>query len=188
VSPPRFVFVGYRKLLTKRVSAADNQISMASEGGVEMLIALLDTPSLHVQRQAAKALANLGVNGLFISVIVECYASDTHLSAVSNKAKIAQAGGIPPLVQLADSPNMGVSVEAVAALANLAVNDQNEVEIARAGGLEPILQGARSDHEELQSQAARALRNLSVNRASLLHNRHVRLTSSVLLDQRKTKR
>ena len=70
---------------------------MASEGGVEMLIALLDTPSLHVQRQAAKALANLGVNGLFISVIVECYASDTHLSAVSNKAKIAQAGGIPRL-------------------------------------------------------------------------------------------
>ena len=35
---------------------------MAREDGVDMLIALLQSPSEQVQRQAAKALANLGVN------------------------------------------------------------------------------------------------------------------------------
>ena len=36
---------------------------MADEGGIEMLIDLLSSKSDHVQRQAAKAIANLGVNG-----------------------------------------------------------------------------------------------------------------------------
>lgn len=43
--------------------AADNQSKMATEGGIDMLIDLLENPNEHVQRQAAKALANLGVNG-----------------------------------------------------------------------------------------------------------------------------
>lgn len=37
---------------------------MADEGGIEMLIDLVDNTNEHVQRQAAKALANLGVNGM----------------------------------------------------------------------------------------------------------------------------
>ena len=88
---------------------------MAGAGGIEMLIHLLRTPNEHVQRQAAKSLANLGVN-------------------VSNKAKIAEAGGIGPLVTLAGSPHPGVAVEAVAALANLAVNDDNEVQHLKSIG------------------------------------------------------
>jgi hypothetical protein len=35
---------------------------MAKEGGLGMLIKLLHSPNETVQRQAAKALANLGVN------------------------------------------------------------------------------------------------------------------------------
>ena len=35
---------------------------MANEGGIEMLIHLLASDNEHVQRQSAKALANLGVN------------------------------------------------------------------------------------------------------------------------------
>jgi Armadillo/beta-catenin-like repeat len=66
---------------------------------------------------------------------------------------------------------MGVCVEAVAALANLAVNDDNELAIVAAGGLTPILAGAQGSSPELQSQCARALRNLSVhssNKARIL--------------------
>ena len=40
---------------------------MAKEGGIEMLIELLQCRNDHVQRQAAKAIANLGVNGVFVS-------------------------------------------------------------------------------------------------------------------------
>lgn len=63
-----------------------------------------------IQRQSAKALANLGVNP-------------------DNKRAIALKGGIPKLVRLAAVPAMSVKIEAIAALANLAVNDANEVDI-----------------------------------------------------------
>ena len=78
---------------------------MAGEGGIDMLITLLGCDSDHVQRQAAKAIANLGVNA-------------------DNKAAIAAAGGIDPLVALADKGSEGVQIEAIAALANLAVNGE----------------------------------------------------------------
>lgn len=41
---------------------------------------------------------------------------------VANKERIARAGGIKPLIALASSKQVGVAVEAIAALANLAVN------------------------------------------------------------------
>ena len=105
---------------------------------------------------------------------------------VQNKERIAKESGIPPLIRLSGSPNASVSVEvraralagpracceapsppclaqAIAALANLAVNDSNEMLIAQLGGLEPILNAADTSNMDLQSQSARALRNLSVN-------------------------
>lgn len=41
---------------------------------------------------------------------------------VANKERIARAGGIKPLIALSSSKQVGVAVEAIAALANLAVN------------------------------------------------------------------
>ena len=90
-----------------------------------------------IQRQAAKALANLGVNS-------------------ENKATIAEKGGIKPLIRLTIESPDSVKVESVAALANLAVNDDNEVAIGDLGGLPPILDCARSRNSELVSQACRA--------------------------------
>lgn len=76
---------------------------MAEEGGIDTLVVMLGSPYPHLQRQASKALANLGVNA-------------------KNKERICTAGGVGPLVALAGSNSPGVAVEAVAALANLAVN------------------------------------------------------------------
>lgn len=84
---------------------AGNQELMAAEGGIDMLVIMLASPHPHLQRQASKALANLGVNA-------------------GNKKRICQAGGVPPLVKLAASKSQGVAVEAIAALANLAVNGE----------------------------------------------------------------
>ena len=42
--------------------STDNQVQLAQQGGVEMLISLLPNKNVHVQRQAAKALANLGIS------------------------------------------------------------------------------------------------------------------------------
>lgn len=85
---------------------AANQERMADEGGIEMLVTMLDSPHPHLQRQSAKALANLGVNA-------------------GNKDKICKAGGVPLLVRLAGAKNPNIAVEAVAALGNLAVNGES---------------------------------------------------------------
>jgi len=53
-------------------TTADNQVKMAKEGGLEMLITLLKSSSDLVQRQAAKALANLGVNSAFAVHAIVC--------------------------------------------------------------------------------------------------------------------
>ncbi len=76
---------------------------MATEGAIDMLITLIGSRNELIQRQSAKAVANLGVNS-------------------ENKRKIALAGGIPKLVALAQSPLISIKIEAIAALANLAVN------------------------------------------------------------------
>lgn len=71
-----------------------------------MLVVMLSSSHPHLQRQASKALANLGVN-------------------TNNKERICHAGGVGPLVNLAHSKSPTVAVEAVAALANLAVNGES---------------------------------------------------------------
>ena len=76
---------------------------MADEGAIPCLISLLSSPNDLIQRQSAKALANLGVN-------------------TDNKPRIAAAGGIPKLIALASTSLVAVRIEAIAALANLAVN------------------------------------------------------------------
>ena len=78
----------------------------------------------------------------------------------------ARAGGIPPLIHLVRNGTESVQVEAIAALANLAVNDANERTIAELGGIPPIIECARGSASELCAQAARALRNLSVLEAN----------------------
>lgn len=122
---------------------------MAKEGAIEMLVRLLESSEPLTQRQAAKALANLGVNP-------------------DNKRKIAVEGGLPKLVDLCASKIVAVKIEAIAAIANLAVNgenlawfsaskcflcrsknfyffdlDANELEIVRLHGLDPIVKAAQ---------------------------------------------
>jgi hypothetical protein len=79
---------------------------MANEGAIECLITLLLSSNDLIQRQSAKALANLGVNA-------------------DNKPRIAAAGGIPKLIALAGTSLVAVKIEAIAALANLAVNGKH---------------------------------------------------------------
>jgi hypothetical protein len=82
---------------------AENQVRMAQEGAIEMLVDLLGSKHELIQRQSAKALANLGVNA-------------------DNKRRIAESGGIPGLIRLAKHSSLTVQIEAIAAIANLAVN------------------------------------------------------------------
>src|SRR5690606_37045844 len=87
------------------VLAAENQQLMAPEGAITMLVGLLDTPHELTQRQAAKALANLGVDA-------------------GNKIEIAKQGALPRLFNIVKNSGVRVKTEAVAAIANLAVDGE----------------------------------------------------------------
>ena len=45
---------------------------MAQDGAIDMLVALLECENHKVKRQAAKALANLGVNGACYTAVTAC--------------------------------------------------------------------------------------------------------------------
>ena len=80
-----------------------------------------------------------------------------------NQVLIAEAGGIPPLVDLLRDGSAEGKLEAAAALGNLACNDDNQVLIAKAHGVPPLVDLLRAGSVEDQRQAARALHNISYN-------------------------
>jgi len=153
-----------------------------------MLIDLLGSTNEHVQRQAAKALANLGVNGarscwreaagcVLMRVAVPCLQWTTR-SGSPRRAALNRSSTWPAPARSASPSRPSrrwriwlstvrrelCSCGAASDVCLSSCADANEVEIARKGGLKPIIDGATSESVELQSQVARALRNLSVNR------------------------
>ncbi|CAL1142550.1 unnamed protein product, partial [Cladocopium goreaui] len=97
------------------------------------------------KEEAAKILANLAVND-------------------ENKAAIAAAGGIPPLVALVTRGSDSAKKYAARALGNLASNnDQNKAAIAAAGGIPPLVALVTSGNDSAKEYAAAALGNLATN-------------------------
>ena len=80
------------------------------------------------------------------------------------KASIAAAGAITPLVELLSGSTPKIQAAAADALWNLAASDDdNRVLIAEAGGIPALVELLRSSDPEVQRRAARALWNLALN-------------------------
>ena len=92
-----------------------------------------------------------------------CYLPRSVLDA--NKVAIAEAGGIPPLVELLRDGSAEAKRQAVRALGSLAynnnANDANQALIAEAGGIPPLVELMRDGSAEAKSMAAWALHNLA---------------------------
>ena len=80
-----------------------SQTAFAAAGVIPPLIALLASPSIRVQENAAVALCSLSTNA-------------------ENRVTIASAGGIPRLIALVTSQSVGVRDAASRALRNLGVS------------------------------------------------------------------
>ena len=74
-----------------------------------------------------------------------------------NKVLIAEAGGIPLLVELLRDGSAKAKFEAAAALCELAWDDDNPVLIAEAGGIPPLVELLRDGSADAKQQAANAL-------------------------------
>ena len=75
---------------------------------------------------------------------------------------IAEAGGIPPLVELLRDESADAKEAAAWVLGNLADNDANKVLIAEAGGIPPLIK-LMHDDKWTASKAAAALDHISDN-------------------------
>ena len=119
-----------------------SHISM-SQGSIEDLIHKLGSNDAMVQQEATRALWNLA-----------CYDG--------NRAKIAAAGAIPPLVAML-GPKSSSKVQEVAAgaLWNLAYNIDNKVKIRYAGGVDALTRLMQSTtNEDVKDMAESALLGL----------------------------
>ena len=101
---------------------------------------------VEAQEQAARKLAN------------ELLGSDS-----DNKASIAAAGAIPPLVELLRSRTPEVQAAAEEALWLLAFNTDNQALIAKAGGIPPLVELLSSSNSAVQQEAVGALRQLALS-------------------------
>jgi vacuolar protein 8 len=84
----------------------------------------------------------------------------------ANRVRIAEAGGITPLVQLLRGGSAHAKEQAAWALGRVAyANDANRVRIAEAGGIPPLVQRLRGFPFGYRSgtEAAQALGNLASN-------------------------
>ena len=82
-----------------------------------------------------------------------------------NRAAIAAAGAIEPLVALARDGSEGAKDWAAGALGMLAANNaDNEAKIVAAGAIEPLMAVARGGSEEGKAMAAGALEMLAAKK------------------------
>ncbi|KAK7230396.1 ubiquitin-protein transferase [Aureococcus anophagefferens] len=72
----------------------------------------------------------------------------------ANRVLIAEAGGIPPLVELVRDGSAEAKQVAMGTLENLACNDANKVAIAEAGGIAPLVELLRDGSAEAKEEAA----------------------------------
>eukprot|EP01018_Ginkgo_biloba_P029114 Gb_12875 [translate_table: standard] len=79
-----------------------------------------------------------------------------------NRICIAEAGAIPPLVNLLSTPDPRTQEHAVTALLNLSIHDSNKGAIVMAGAIPPIVEVLKCGSMEARENAAATLFSLSV--------------------------
>lgn len=123
------------------VKAAMDAVKMT----VEFLVGKLATGSLEIQRQAAYELRLLAKTGM------------------DNRRLIAEAGAIPFLVTLLSSHDSRIQENAVTALLNLSIFDNNKFLIVAAGSVENIVDVLEAGKTmEARENAAAAIFSLSM--------------------------
>ncbi|WOH11270.1 hypothetical protein DCAR_0830751 [Daucus carota subsp. sativus] len=138
---------GKRELQDKAVDhiSATKTASDAVKMTAEFLVGKLATGSPDIQRQAAYELRLLAKTGM------------------ENRRMIAEAGAIPFLVTLLGSPDSRIQGNAVTALLNLSIFDNNKILIMSAGSLDSIIHVLLSGKTmEARENAAATIFSLSM--------------------------
>jgi len=140
----------------------DNKTKIAKSGALVPLTRLARSKDMRVQRNATGALLNMTHSGIKTCFFLSFHPAHGEL-ADENRQQLVNAGAIPVLVSLLNSPDTDVQYYCTTALSNIAVDGANRKKLAQG---EPKLVASLvalmdSTSLKVQCQAALALRNLA---------------------------
>ncbi|KAF3779100.1 U-box domain-containing protein 4 [Nymphaea thermarum] len=113
------------------------------DDAIAQLVLDLESTSLETQRNAAMEIRLLAKN------------------KTENRIRIADAGGIPPLVVLAQSPDAQIQELGVTALLNLSLCDENKDRIVGSGAVRALVRALKTGTAATRENAACAILRLS---------------------------
>jgi vacuolar protein 8 len=155
---------------------AANKVLIAEAGGIPPLVELLRDGSTEARLWAP----TLGVYGVSAAPAMALY--QLALNNKANKVAIAEAGGIPLLVELWRDGSADAKFEAARALRTLARNnDANAVAIAVAVGLEALVELARDGDVTVGLRFRSRAPELVVRDAGIAAERKAALVVAALL-------
>ena len=140
---------------------AANRQEVVKLGGVPLLVALLS--DIHVETTAQAAAALAAISSSPKQDVSRPQVTRDEKQARRLRRLIAKAGGLPPLLALAESRHLSAQRSSVHALAMLALNClDNQQTIAAMGGITPLVMLCEmSVPAEVQAEAVLALAELS---------------------------
>ncbi|KAF3795938.1 Armadillo repeat-containing kinesin-like protein 2 [Nymphaea thermarum] len=120
-----------------------NQEKIVNEGGLDVLLLLLDSQNETIRRVASGAIANLAMNE-------------------NNQALMMCKGGARLLSNMASKTDDSQTQRMVAgAIANLCGNEKLHAKLKEDGGIKALLEMARSGHKDIIAQVARGFANFA---------------------------
>ena len=165
-----------RALRNLACNNAANKVAIAEAGGIPPLVELLRDGSVETRWWAP----TLGVYGVSVAPAMALYLLARNNAA--NKVAIAEAGGIPLLVELWRDGSEDAKFEAARALRILARNnDANAVAIAVAVGLEALVELARDGDVTIGLHFRSRAPELVVRDAGIAAERKAALVVAALL-------
>lgn len=149
--------------ITNLATHEDNKAKIAKSGALGPLTRLAKSKDMRVQRNATGALLNMTHSG----ELWEEIGADQYMTWLTNKdenrQQLVNAGAIPVLVQLLQSPDVDVQYYCTTALSNIAVDASNRKRLAQNEPrlVQSLVHLMESPSPKVQCQAALALRNLA---------------------------
>ncbi|XP_021902543.1 U-box domain-containing protein 15 [Carica papaya] len=132
------------KLPKKEDPSSSDCTSEEQKEEVSSLVEALSSCQLEVQRKAVKQIRMLSKEN------------------PENRVLVANAGGIPPLVQLLSYPDSRIQEDAVTALLNLSIDETNKKLISGEGAIPAIIEVLEHGSVEARENSAAALFSLSM--------------------------
>ncbi|KAJ9704617.1 hypothetical protein PVL29_002936 [Vitis rotundifolia] len=132
------------ELPRKGVKAGSNGSSIEVKQKISSLVQNLSSSEPDVQRKAIMKIRMLAKEN------------------PDNRIRIANRGGIPPLVQLLSYPDSKLQEHTVTALLNLSIDEANKRLIAREGAIPAIIEILQNGTDEARENSAAALFSLSM--------------------------